>query len=509
MVVLHTLLADPDLGLDLVTGEDPTGVDVGWAHVSELHDPTEFLEGGELLLVTGVNLPRGRLAQSEYVERLVAADVAALGYGVGVTRKTVPGTLLEACRTHGLPLVAIARAVPFLAITRAMARALAEEERSEREYVFAAQRRLTANAIETGGMESLVRGLVRTIGADGSWALLLDRAGEVVSAEPADSAILREQLADEIERVAGRTGAASLLTRLGDDEVWLQSLAVGKHAVGYLALGRDRPLSSRERQVVNTAVPLFVLAMNRSQALDEDRQGLETGVLELLLAGQHDLVERVATSLWNGLPAGPVQVVVCRASRMKLQSMRGLVATEPRLSAGRIVSGIVDDALVLLTPVGDRALNAVLAAVRSETSVQIGVSTPTPYDELARGLAEANRAAGWARTEQERVARFADLPPVSLLALVPDDQARDFVASWLRPLLGERGDLVASLRAWLEHHGQWDPAAADLGVHRHTLRNRVQKAEGLLDRRLDSADSRAELWLALQLHDRDEELGAG
>lgn len=61
-----------------------------------------------------------------------------------------------------------------------------------------------------------------------------------------------------------------------------------------------------------------------------------------------------------------------------------------------------------------------------------------------------------------------------------------------------RGDLVASLRAWLSRHGQWDAAAADLGVHRHTLRYRMRRVEEILGRSLDDPDVRMELWLALK-----------
>jgi purine catabolism regulator len=56
---------------------------------------------------------------------------------------------------------------------------------------------------------------------------------------------------------------------------------------------------------------------------------------------------------------------------------------------------------------------------------------------------------------------------------------------------------VNSVRVWLSHHGQWEPAAAQLGVHRHTLRKRIRRAGELLDRDLDSPGTRAELWLAL------------
>ncbi|MGW1554756.1 helix-turn-helix domain-containing protein, partial [Streptomyces sp. NPDC002346] len=58
-------------------------------------------------------------------------------------------------------------------------------------------------------------------------------------------------------------------------------------------------------------------------------------------------------------------------------------------------------------------------------------------------------------------------------------------------------ELVASLRAFLENHGQWEAASAALGVHRHTLRARVERVQLLLPADLESAHVRAELLLAL------------
>ena len=39
-------------------------------------------------------------------------------------------------------------------------------------------------------------------------------------------------------------------------------------------------------------------------------------------------------------------------------------------------------------------------------------------------------------------------------------------------------------------------AAGELGIHRHTMRNRIRRIGELLDGDLDSADTRAQLWLA-------------
>jgi len=90
----------------------------------------------------------------------------------------------------------------------------------------------------------------------------------------------------------------------------------------------------------------------------------------------------------------------------------------------------------------------------------------------------------------------------SVLPLLADDAVRAFADGMLRPLQEHdakgRGDLVDSLRAWLSRHGQWDAAAADLGVHRHTLRYRMRRVEEILGRSLDDPDVRMELWLALK-----------
>jgi purine catabolism regulator len=57
--------------------------------------------------------------------------------------------------------------------------------------------------------------------------------------------------------------------------------------------------------------------------------------------------------------------------------------------------------------------------------------------------------------------------------------------------------LLETTRTWLEHGGQFDATAQDLGVHRHTVRSRVALAERLLGRDLSGFHARADLWAAL------------
>jgi purine catabolism regulator len=65
--------------------------------------------------------------------------------------------------------------------------------------------------------------------------------------------------------------------------------------------------------------------------------------------------------------------------------------------------------------------------------------------------------------------------------------------------------LVESATTWLANNGAWDPAAKQLGIHRHTLRNRISTLEKVLSLDLDRFGDRAELWAALQLDESPAE----
>lgn len=130
--------------------------------------------------------------------------------------------------------------------------------------------------------------------------------------------------------------------------------------------------------------------------------------------------------------------------------------------------------------------------------------SPRPAGPVAvsAGYKQAEQALSVARRRGRALVEHEELATGSVLPLLADDAVRAFADGMLRALHEHdakgRGDLVASLRAWLAHHGQWDAAAADLGVHRHTLRYRMRRVEEILGRSLDDPDVRMELWLALK-----------
>jgi purine catabolism regulator len=100
-------------------------------------------------------------------------------------------------------------------------------------------------------------------------------------------------------------------------------------------------------------------------------------------------------------------------------------------------------------------------------------------------------------------AGFEDLGTYRLLlSMTEPDALRAFAESLLAPLdaydRDHGGELTTSLRAFLANNARWETAAAELYVHRHTLRYRMRKVEELTGRDLSSSFDRMEFWLALR-----------
>ena len=554
---LASLVHHTALKLTVRAGGDRLDVPVRWVHASELTDPVPYLEGGELLLTTGLYLAADdRDAMRHYVRRLVRARAAGLGFAVGVHHEQVPRALEEAAAGEGLPLIEVPRRTPFLAISKAVSAAMAAEQYRAVTAGFAAQRELTRQAV-ADGPQRLLAALAAQV--DG-WAALYDAAGSVVAAAPEWAARRAARLTPDVVRLRRRTAPTSTVVGGGDgaggaeDRVELHTLGTDRRPCGTLAVGTATTLGTAHRYAVHSAVALLTLATERSRALRAAEQRIAAAVLRMLLAGEPDHATAVAGDLYRGLLDAPYRMAVAEATGPAAPS-----APAPRTAAPtagppagaadspagpepdsgdplRALADTVESAAarageaVLVVPERDRLVlvvvdgGAAAAACAGHADavaggdgtpragpeardaraarVVVGVSAPAGPAAAPTAYRQAEQALSVARRRGRPVVEHPELAQGSVLSLLADDAVRAFADGMLRGLREHdahgRGDLVASLRAWLAHHGQWDAAAADLGVHRHTLRYRMRRVKEILGRSLDDPDVRMELWLALK-----------
>ena len=500
-VALSWLVAERDLSLRVLT---PASSDVGvdWAHAIELEDPTPWLAGGELVLTTGLRLPRGRAEQTAYVDRLAEAGVAALAFGVGVRFASVPRGVFEQCERRGMPLLEVPLPTPFIAVTQRVAQRLAHEQQQALQRVIKAQQNITRRSLKDGP-SGLVDSLARELGRE---VVLLDEHVRPVAWGRSRS--LADDLATRLVPTPGASRTRStqrVETAAGPLELHALTGRVAHR--GWLAIGIAEPLPADDRLLVNHAVAVAILQLDRPREVEQARAAVGATILGLLLEHAPSSPEMVTHLAHLGFAAdAPVRMVWFRVTTAAVLAD----AVQAGLAAGGIPHALLTAQDGLMVLVQDRDIDAAVAAIEAaffdagHRPRGIGISGPVAPQLTADALLQAQQAAEFARDERLRTARFDALTLGAVLSdLVVRERVQALTRSTLAPLLRSDDEvLTKSLEVFLEHNGGWESAARALGVHRHTLRHRMARVEELTGLDLDVSHNRVVLLLALATRPR-------
>ncbi|WP_248305731.1 PucR family transcriptional regulator ligand-binding domain-containing protein [Agromyces sp. H66] len=506
---VQTLLDRPELDLTLLT---PAGVPsaealaapVTWAHSSDLADPTPFLDAGNVLLTTGTQFEADLdpAFADAYVRRLRETGIAALGFGTEVIRAGTPAALVDACAREGLPLFEVPYRVPFIAIVRLVADALAEDAYARHTWSLAAQRAISLAALRPDGLSATLGELSNRIGA---WVGLIDASGSLDREAP-EGGLGQPALGEVVGEARSmlRRGQRASRTLMAGESVGqpqrmtLQTLGSGGSLRGVLAIGDSAELDQAGREVVTSVIALAGLALEQNRDLDRARGHLRSGLLRSILAGDLTLAERVAGEMWGPLPAAPLRIAVTDAAPQHLDRLTELLELRVEERGGRLFFGRDDDDVVIVLEDADAELAGEIA---TEFEVPVGLSDAVTADGIARAHEQALRALDRARETGSGVVAFDEISRQGVLAFLARTDARAVALATLAPLdqhdAANGTSLVGTMRSWLEHGGQFDATAQALGVHRHTVRSRVALAERLLGRDLSGFHVRADLWAAL------------
>ena len=511
-VTLERLLAQPDLHLRLRVGAGPDAralrEPLTWAHSSDLPDPTPWLSAGGLLLTDGTQFaPGGEAAWVDgYVGRLVAAEVAALGFATQVVHPEIPAQVVNACRRRGLTLVEVAERAPFMAIIAFVNDAAARERRERLEWSLAAHRSIARAALRPDGLNAVLRELEGQLGC---WVALFDAAGyRVPTATRLPVPIAVEQEVGEMVRTALSRGTrGSLRISSAGVDVTMQTLGRPRELHGVLAVGTQAPLGGAERDLVTSVIALASISLDQTRAIEDARHRLRTSLFELLLSGDAEVASSTVTSLWGPLPGPPIRVCVLAGARPGRALLTDLEQFSER-HQGRLFFAEHSERIVVVVHDDDTAF---LREILGHHFPGAGASSPVGWPQLRVGLTEASRAAERVAPDRDLV-RFDELTAEGMLGLLQAAGGADVARRILLPLTArpaaEREMLVSAVTVWLRHNGAWDPSARELAVHRHTLRHRVSAVERLLGLDLERFADRAELWAALQLAARSAGTGA-
>jgi purine catabolism regulator len=456
---------------------------VAWAHVSELEDPTPWLLGAELIMTTGIGVPRTAARQRAYLERLHDAGVAALVLSAHLRVPPLRPAFLATADDRAMPVLELPLQVPFIAVAQEVAAAVQADARQRlgaQLQVFGALRWFAAEDLAP---EELFRRLERLSGY--SLFLQTTQGGPLLPGvpvpEPRHAALLPSS-PDPPPTVPG--GYVLPVPAPGGPAGYL--LALERHGA--------RPAGLAVVQHIATVAALQV-AMVRHERETLRRQGAET-LVELLqdVLGPDTARRHLARA---GFPVRtPVVLAVLRGADGPLDDA-SVVHTLDEAAAPYLMLRRHDELYVLLP-----GSSTVLTALASLPDIKAGVSRPfAPGAALSVPRREASWALAHARDSEQPVVvfggdatdRWLQDDPAVLRGLV-----EHVLGAVLRYDAKHGGALVVSTLTWLECDRSSEKAAQALQVHPNTLAYRLRRFGALSGKDLSSTHGLAEVWLALR-----------
>jgi len=506
---------------------------VRWVHVSELSDIAGLLRGGELILTTGIALPADATALRRYARELSDAGASGLVVELGRRWMALPAALVQGAVAAGLPLVALHRTVPFVAVTETVHATIVNAQydllqRSER-----AHRAFTGLAVEGATVADIVERAAQMSGH----AIVLEDLVHRAVVTAAGSATAAELLVDWELRSRATPGWDE--TGVAGPENWLVTpVGPRAHRWGRLVVPRPSPGDPALSMVLERAAE--ALALNR--LLERDETSLEQQAHRALFAtlradhaqGRHTdeadvraralalglaVVDRtfLGVAVWSPATSALEALAVERRDR-SLSEAVARAARSVRVSA---LVATVDPGQVLMLmslPGGSDAAPGVLrrlaAAIDDELrswgwseqhTVGVGQAANRLSDaptSLALAAHVANVASSFSAGRARPFYVSTDVRLRGLLAALRDEPRlaafADAELHQLRAHDARHGtDLVGTLRAYLEARGNKSELARTTHLSRPALYARLAKIARTLDVDLDDAESCLSLHVAL------------
>lgn len=528
LTVADALSLNEFSGARVVAGQAGLARSVTWVHVASVPDAPVWLNGGELVLTTAINMPDDADEQAHYVQAMADKGVAALALAVGRYIAAVPEHMRAVAERNNFPLIEIPFQSRFVDIVKHVNERIAQENMAMVERALTIHRVLTQLVLDGGDLTALAETLAQLVGQ--SVSIENERFEALASANiaPVDEArryTLSEGRTDP--RLINALGVAGVLTEIQrtlrpvqipqmpdvglEMERILAPVVVHGDIYGYMwIIADDRPLNELDRVAIESGATIAALILLHQEAVQVAEASLKGGLLSQLI--QRDVAHEAVLadqSLRYGLDlTADYRMLVLEAGERSSQKHLALYRRMNRLIETRDWAAVVGQfagQIVVLVQAG-ADLESVLAAILEQggSGVRVGVSglrhgvgqAAVAYQQCLDALHITQRM-GYA----ERVARFDDLGYLNALyqAGTRSLDANPYAPRLRRLLKEQQADLFHTLEVYVDAGGNGVATADRLMIHRSTLNYRLARIAEICEVDLGDPLTRTNLQVALKL----------
>jgi len=467
-ISLAALLGVPSLKLVKAgLAETTWHQDIVWVAVTEQEDPQRFLNGGELVLTTGMRL-KSAPEQRRFVRQVQRAGAVGIGFGIGLTHDAVPPALIAEANRWGLPVVEVPYETPFIAIGKLVADAQSADHFTKLERLIAGHQILARALLTGGGLAELLKHLGSMLRTEIVLTQFTAQLYNSAAGNPAPSA-------DGWTSFPIPTGRRDACT------LWVKQPFEDSGIVGY-------------------AQNLISVELNNMVKQRQSQRALAGQVLEDVIHGTLEPSEATRRLAGIGVNSTRRNVVLLAESAAHFKQLGTSSLPQP---LEKSVSAVVGKDLVAVVPDDGsgagalaRSLSDHLAEAGIHATIGIGGAYTKP-NGLRWSYFEARDAAshGLPVNEPER------LSLTSLLLASEDVPLADMANESLNPLrtfdATHGAELMTTLESYLNNNGSVAAVAEALTLHRNTVRYRLAQITELTGYDPAQTSDRVQLWLAL------------
>ncbi|HEX2622293.1 MAG TPA: PucR family transcriptional regulator ligand-binding domain-containing protein [Phototrophicaceae bacterium] len=512
-------------GSQVVAGHNGLNRTVEWLHNVGVPDAANWLNGGELVLTTWINLPETRPEQEEYLRAVSAAGIAGLCIAVGRYIPHIPDYLYPIADGCDLPLIAVPYQARFVDIARAVNELIAQREVRQALNIHQA---LTRLVLEGGDIKDLAVTLAMLV--QQSVSIENDRFEAFAShnlaaidearrytqihgrTDPRLVRALEERgYLPEIKRTLRPVNLPKMPDVGLEMERILAPIVVHGDLYGYVWIIADgRPLSELERMAIESGATIAALMLLRQEAVQREEASQRGDLLSSLM--QDDAANREELLTDRALRYGvdlrkPFRVLLVDGATQGLSRQYNRINRLVEKQGWAALVGQFAGQILLLIQEG-KTLATITTHLQNTLNgdlvSRIGISAArSGVERVAQAYSEAREVLQIARQlkHESRIAHFDDLGYLHMLyrAGAGSLDGNPYTPA-LRLLLKEQqADLFHTLEVYLDTGGNGVATAERLHIHRSTLNYRLERIREICQTNLSDPTIQMNLQMALKL----------
>jgi purine catabolism regulator len=529
LTVADALKLEEFAGAEVVAGKVGLNKPIAWVHIASVPDAPRWLNGGELVLTTGHNMPENPEDQCQYMLAMAEKGVVGLVLSVGRYIDHAPDYLRELADRNHFPLIEISYQARFIDIARATNERIAEENMAMVTGALDIQQVLTQLVLDGGDLKQLATRLAGLLGQ--SISIENERFEILASANVAEVDEARRftvsegrtnprlvQALDErgILRQLQQTRRPVHIPAIPDVGLELERIlapiVVHGDIYGYVwIIAHDRPLTQLDSMAITSGATIAAVMMLYQESIQSAEASLKGSLLSQLIQGDAER-EAVLTdqALRYGVDLAQPFVMLLveysdRSTQRLLQIYRRINQLATLHDWSAVVGQFAGQAVILTQ--ADENISVLIEQIRAEInqgSLRVGVSgTHRAADSVAVAHQQCREVLHITRRLKDTATAvyFDQLGYLHVLyrAGAGSLDNNPYVPQVRHLLEEQQADLFNTLEAYLDAGGNGVQTAEILHVHRSTLNYRLDRIEQVCGARLSDPVIRMNLQVALKL----------